>query len=90
MTSLEDAYLRIVKKDQQISELYQIERDSSDKMDDYRAVRGEESAFSQFKAMYLRRMIVFTREPRQWFLTISPFANVLTTFLILYSLLNLS
>lgn len=40
--------------------------------------------------MFCRRFIVFTREPRQWFLTISPFINVLTTFLILYSVLDAS
>ena len=59
-------------------------------MDMYRSTKGSESDSSQFKAMYLRRLKVFIREPRQWFFTISPFINVLTTFLILYSLLHLS
>ncbi len=40
--------------------------------------------------MTTRRLIVFTREPRQWFLTISPFINVATFFLILYALFSLT
>jgi hypothetical protein len=40
--------------------------------------------------MTTRRLIVFKREPRQWFLTISPFINVVTFFLIFYSLFDLT
>jgi len=59
-------------------------------MNIYRRTLGESTYSSQYIAMFCRRFIVFTREPRQWFLTVSPFINVLTTFLILYSLFNLS
>lgn len=40
--------------------------------------------------MTARRFIVFTREPRQWFLTVSPFVNVCISFLIIYSFFNLA
>lgn len=64
MTSLEDAYLRIVKKDQQIKDIYQIEHDQSDMMEMYCSTKGKESDLSQLMAMYSRRLKVFTREPR--------------------------
>jgi hypothetical protein len=35
--------------------------------------------------MLFRRMKVFSRERRQWFLMLSPFVNVVTIFLILFS-----
>ena len=41
-------------------------------------------------AMFIRRIKVFTREPRQWFLIFSPFINVMTFFLILCSLFSLT
>jgi hypothetical protein len=46
MTSLEDAYLRIVKKDQQIKDIYQIEHDQSDMMEIYCSTKGKESDLS--------------------------------------------
>lgn len=59
-------------------------------MNIYRDTKGESAFGSQYIAMFCRRFIVFSREPRQWFLTISPFINVLTTFLILYSLFDIA
>jgi hypothetical protein len=59
-------------------------------MSTYQMTQGTSSFFSQYKAMFARRFIVFKREPRQWFLTVSPFINVLTTFLILYSMFDMS
>lgn len=40
--------------------------------------------------MFFRRLLTFAREPRQWFLTVSPFINVMTFFLILYALFQMS
>jgi hypothetical protein len=40
--------------------------------------------------MIARRLLVFSREPRQWFLTVSPFINTLSLVLIMLSLVNLS
>ena len=59
-------------------------------MDTYRSTLGESSFFSQYRAMIARRLLVFSREPRQWFLTISPFINTLTLVLIILSIFNLS
>lgn len=56
----------------------------------YQFTSGSNSFTSQYYAMFARRFTVFIREPRQWFLTVSPFINVLVTFLILYSFFNLS
>jgi hypothetical protein len=34
--------------------------------------------------MFCRRLIVFVRERRQWFLTLSPFINIIMPLLIVY------
>jgi len=34
-------------------------------------------------------MIVFIREPRQWFMILSPFVTVMTTVMLLYSYIDL-
>lgn len=54
----------------------------------YQATNGDSSFIQQWIAMFCRRFIVFTREPRQWFLTISPFLNVCVSILIIYSFYN--
>ncbi len=59
-------------------------------MDTYRSTLGESGFFSQYRAMIARRLLVFSREPRQWFLTVSPFINTLSLVLIMLSLVNLS
>lgn len=86
MTSLEDAYLKIVASESEAKDDVQIQNEQV--MNTYQYTQGDSSFFSQFAAMFCRRFIVFIREPRQWFLTVSPFINVLTTFLILYSVLD--
>lgn len=46
-------------------------------------IEGNQSFFMQIWASYLRRIIVFANEFRQWFLIIAPFVNVMTTVLII-------
>lgn len=90
MISLEDAYLKIVKAesganfkdDDQIQNEYIMQK--------YQSTTGESSFFGQLFSMTARRLIVFTREPRQWFLTVSPFINVCIAFLIIYSFFSLN
>lgn len=43
MTSLEEAYLRIVKKSQMVDDMYQVENDPNEMMETYRQTKGKES-----------------------------------------------
>lgn len=90
MTSLEDAYLKIVKAEsgRDFKDDDQIQNEYI--MNKYQLTTGESSFFGQLYSMTARRFIVFTREPRQWFLTVSPFINVCIAFLIIYSFFSLN
>ena len=45
--------------------------------------------FGQIKAVYIRRIAFFIREPRQWFLIISPMGNVIMIIAIIVSFFKL-
>jgi hypothetical protein len=88
MTSLEDAYLKIVKAE--AGDAYKNDEQIQNEfvMRCYKHTEGGSYFFKQIWAMCIRRYIVFIREPRQWFLTISPFINVVTAIAIIYSLID--
>ena len=90
MTSLEDAYLKIVKAEAGAACKNDEQIQNEFVMQCYQHTEGGSDFFKQVMAMCHRRYIVFIREPRQWFLTISPFINVLTAFLVIYSLFDLA
>ena len=50
---------------------------------------GNPTALGQIKAVYIRRLLIFLREPRQWFLILSPMGNVIVIIMILISFFKL-
>lgn len=48
----------------------------------YMSLEGDQSFFQQLWASYLRRLIIFANEVRQWFLVTAPFINVVTVVLV--------
>jgi len=43
---------------------------------------GNPSFCQKLKAIFVRRFIVFMREPRQWMLVVSPFINIFNIVLV--------
>lgn len=78
MTSLEEAYLNIIKK----NEPHQLG------LSTYDTTSCEAQVSWQLSGILKRRLTVFWREPRQWFMTLSPFINVMIIFLVFFSLFS--
>lgn len=84
MTTLEDAYVKIVKALTPGDQKCYDNTKTKESIDAYRSTEGQSSWFKQFWGMFCRRLIVFVRERRQWFLTLSPFINIIMPMLIVY------
>lgn len=52
-------------------------------MDLYMRTQPNATFWTQLKAIIMRRFLVFIREPRQWFMIIGPFVNVLSMILLI-------
>lgn len=58
-------------------------------LNNYKNVEGFPTFYQQVYGIIARRFIVFTREPRQWFMIIAPFLTVMTTIMNTYAYMNL-
>jgi len=94
MNSLEDAYVKIAEDEIKAKEgelgnnsIENPVANSADagEMSRYLDTLGNPSVCGQILALAIRRWIVFLREPRQWFMLIAPFINVISSLMILYA-----
>ena len=99
MNSLEDAYIKMVEEEDE-KRVTRAESTSTSQSTEQSSARAEfESRLqtymetvprttfcTQFSAMVIRRFTVFAREPRQWFMLIAPFVNVVTYIILLSTL----
>ena len=85
VTSLEDAYLKIVQSE---SKNKAEPHENDEKIKEYFESRGTPNCLKQTWAMFLRRVLVFWREPRQLFMVLSPVINVICMMLILTSFIK--
>jgi hypothetical protein len=59
-------------------------------MEEYMATESNPSFFAQAFGIFLRRLLVFTREPRQWFMILAPFLNVIAMIALIYTFFELA
>lgn len=70
-------------KDQLLVENMAKREEDSVQLDLYMRTQPNTSFCTQLTAMIVRRYLVFFREPRQWFMIIGPFINVLSLILLI-------
>jgi hypothetical protein len=59
-----------------------------EKVERYRRIEGSFNICSQIQAIFVRRLVVFWREPRQWMMIIGPFLNVMMVVLVIWAVVR--
>lgn len=92
MNSLEDAYVQMVEGEQIINQdpskkqnLFEAKTEAKQKetIDKYMRTQPQTTFFTQMMGITMRRFLIFIREPRQWFMILSPFIIVLSMIILL-------
>jgi hypothetical protein len=64
------------------------EEEFKEKLDGYLKSKGSYNRCKQIQAVFLRRLLVFTREPKQWIMIVGPFCFVIIIAFLIFALVQ--